>query len=104
MEAPWMLLSRVLCVAPGPQDAEPEPSVDFSFRVASPPYVTIVTVSRSAHHQPAYPDRYPYVLVANTVGLLVHFSIEPFYGVQFHSHPLESNLVLARELHVSVLH
>jgi hypothetical protein len=101
MEAPWMLLGRVLRVAPGPQDAEPEPAAaaDFSFRVAAPPYITVVTANRSAHPQPVYPDRYPYVLVANTVGLLVHFSVEPFYGLQFHSHPLESNLVLVRDIH-----
>jgi hypothetical protein len=60
--------------------------------LAAPPRDTVVTASPNgnAHPNPGLPDRYPYVLVANRVGLLVHFSANPFHGVQFNIHPNES--------------
>ncbi|KAK3129061.1 hypothetical protein QOZ80_6BG0470950 [Eleusine coracana subsp. coracana] len=104
MAAPWMLLGRVLRVAPGPDpedaDAAAAADDDFSIPVALPPQITVVTANPSAHPDPKYPDRYPYVLAANPVGILVNISSVPFYGVQLSVlHPLEPHLVLLHEFH-----
>jgi hypothetical protein len=69
--------------------------------LVAPPRVTVITMSLNgnAHLNPALPDRYRYVLVTNRVSLLIHFSADPFHGVQFNIHPDKSYLILVRKLH-----
>ena len=101
MAAPGVILGRVPRIAtastgaePG-DDAEADPA-DFSLAVALPPRVAVLAAARSAHPDPARPDRYPYILAAGPGCLLSRFSAAPFHGARFGPDPPETHLVLVR--------
>ncbi|XP_062227603.1 uncharacterized protein LOC133925876 [Phragmites australis] len=96
---PWVILGRVPRLVPG--DAEAEHAADFSIPVALPPRVTVVITDPSTHPDPNYPDKYPYIVAVDTVGLLFHFNADPFYGVCFADRPYESNIIVASQFHTN---
>ena len=71
---------------------------DFSLAVALPPRVAVLAAARSAHRDPTWPDRHPYILAAGPGCLLSRFSAAPFYGARFGLDPPETHvrLILVR--------
>ena len=64
---------------------------DFTLPVALPPRVAVLAAARSAHPDPTWPDRHPYILAAGPGCLLSRFSAAPFYGARFGLDPPETH-------------
>ncbi|KAJ1266219.1 hypothetical protein BS78_08G134400 [Paspalum vaginatum] len=109
MEAPWVILGRVLLGGPVPhipdsrvEEAaaanEPHPVPDLAATVSLPPRVTIFGAGLRAHPDANNPDKYPYIIAAGRFHLLAHFAVAPFYGTYFENDPENTRLVLARHV------
>ncbi|KAJ1259124.1 hypothetical protein BS78_10G129500 [Paspalum vaginatum] len=97
---PWVLLGRVARALPIPSDGDAgarTETADFTFPVALPPKVTVLTVAPLAHPDPNLPDKYPYVLAAGPDCILLNFAAGPFYGLNSAFPPGETYLVVARK-------
>nr|CAB3467902.1 unnamed protein product [Digitaria exilis] len=96
MEAPSVILSRIVRVGPGPGNAA---APDFTLSVALAPGLSALAAGRGAQPNPESPDQYPYIIAAGSRCLLAHFSVAPFTGTLFANAPVDSNLVVARHFH-----